>query len=554
MSCPSKYRDFSHKPKVTPEMKNKNYDYVWREVMGNPNLYCWVPVSLKNVKPLDLDIENVNIQDIPPPPDNYEDIVAQLAEEAEDNRSKDVMRKLGYTSDENLIVSVDDPKKYKIVKKFIKDKGLKLYGGAAINYYLPREEKIYNPTDIPDYDFFSPDPWNDAVELADIFYIKGYKYVEARAGIHKGTYKVYVNLWPVADITHMPEKEFEKIKTKTISGIKIVSPYKLLENMYKEFSEPYANPGRWPKVAARQKLLSKWTKPLKKKFKCSKDLFSGGKITIPEQQAQLLELVYLYIQKNKLIFTGDIVYNTYMEVAGADKRVVVSNYRVLSENAHKDIQELFSLLMQKHSDLDITTVHYPARELNNTVYKIFAVIDEKLVEICTINQLNSCTPYQWIFGRYIVSIDYLKYDLYITVVYGDTKQMVNDALCKLQYLTKVQYKYYEDKNIGETDKSPLQRFITKCKGPFSHRLKTEILNRWIERVERAENIIKEWSPTHCIRKCPRDVIPEECKNKAKSTCKYPCFWNKYIGRCTGIPKGIYRPGENDEDLKYGYQE
>src|SRR5690606_20137115 len=110
-------------------------------------------------------------------------------------------------------------------------------------------------------DFFSPDPWNDATDLADRFHELGYKFVEARAGVHKGTYKVFVNMWPVADITYMPKSEFDKISVKKIRGLNIVSPFKLLESMYKEFSEPYANPTRWPKVAIREKLLQKWIKP-----------------------------------------------------------------------------------------------------------------------------------------------------------------------------------------------------------------------------------------------------------------------------------------------------
>lgn len=556
MSCSKSRQSFENKPKRTKDMKKNNKDYVWREVIGNPNLFCWIPTSLKNVKPLDRDLDQVNIQDIPPPPqDNFEDVIALLAEEAEFNRQRKNLRELMLPGvDDEKLVSVDDPKKYPIVREFIKNKGLKVYGGAAINAHLPKEAKFYSPSDIPDYDFFSTDPWNDAVELANIFKDKGYKYVEAKAGIHKGTYKVYVNLWPVADITYMPKKEFEKMKTKIIGGINVVSPLKLLENMYKEYSEPYSNPARWPKVAKREKLLSNWTQPLNKKFACSDDLFSGGEGNMNPIVANLLETCYKFIKKNKLLITGAIAYNTYMEVGGASKRLRTDHYEVLSENSDEMIKQLFTKLMKSkllktiHVDLEQSVSVYPAKELNYTIYTILVVINGKSKPICSLHNLNNCTPYQYIFNRYIVSVDYLKYELYNEAVFAENERDAIDAKCKLQYLETVQTKYYHDMGVSETDKTPFQRFITTCKGPFSHRLKTEIMKRWIDRLTQKAQILTEWEPGYKVKKYPRTKIPKECKNKTKEECTYPCSWNMYIGRCSGIPTGVYRPGEDDSEL------
>jgi hypothetical protein len=555
MNCNEKNRIFSNKPKRTNDMINKDQVYVWKEVMGNPNLYCWIPVSKQLTNSI-VDIEEMNIQDIPQPPvpKNYEDIVAQFAEEALDRQRKLSVLKVKKEPSDEAIVSIDEVAKYKIVKEFIQKKGLKLYGGAAINSYLPKEDKFYNSNDIPDYDFFSPDPWNNAVELADIFFKNGYKYVETRAGIHKGTYKVFVNLWPVADISYMNKKDFDQMKTKTIGGIKIVSPFKLLEAMYKEFSEPFSNPSRWPKVASREKLLVNWTQPLSKKFKCSKLLFSGGQTKVDPIIEELLVSTYKFIIDKKLIFYGPIAYNTYIELGGGNKRLVTDHYCVLSEYADNDIKELMDLLMKKYEHLEITTHFSPSRELNDTTYKILAVIDNKHHEICTIAQVNNCTPYKYLLNRYIVSIDYLKYDLYYTVVFDSYKDIINDTKCKLQYLEKIQNLYYKSKKISETDSSPFQRFVTNCTGPYGNNLKIEILNRWLDRISSKDNVERIWSPTHRIRKYPREIIPEHCKDVPKEQCVYPCAWNKYIGKCTGIPKGTYRAGEDNEDIHYEFQE
>ena len=57
-----------------------------------------------------------------------------------------------------------------IVRQFIIDKKLICYGGTAINDILPKEQQFYNyETDIPDYDFFSPNAIEDAKELCVIF-------------------------------------------------------------------------------------------------------------------------------------------------------------------------------------------------------------------------------------------------------------------------------------------------------------------------------------------------------------------------------------------------
>ena len=130
-------------------------------------------------------------------------------------------------------ISYNDIQKYKIVEKFLKLKGLKIYGGFDINSRIGQEDKFYKDDEIPDYDVYSPDPWNDAVELANMLYSKGFLYTEVKQGIHYGTYKVYSNLFPVADITYIKKEMYEKIPTIKIKGLNICSPTFLNISMLK---------------------------------------------------------------------------------------------------------------------------------------------------------------------------------------------------------------------------------------------------------------------------------------------------------------------------------
>ena len=91
-----------------------------------------------------------------------------------------------------------------IVEAFLRKTKCICYGGTAINNILPIQSQFYNKeVEIPDYDFYSTSALNHAKQLADIYVAEGFSEVEAKAGMHHGTYKVFVNFIPVADISQL---------------------------------------------------------------------------------------------------------------------------------------------------------------------------------------------------------------------------------------------------------------------------------------------------------------------------------------------------------------
>ncbi len=161
--------------------------------------------------------------------------------------------------------TVSDPDVKKIIsilEDFLKKKRLVCYGGTAINNILPLEDQFYDKNvEIPDYDFYSPRALDDAKELADIYYKEGFQEVEAKAGVHHGTYKVYVNFIPVADITYLEKPLFNRVQKESIRvyGILYCPPNFLRMNMYLELSRPAGDISRWEKVLKRLILLNKIT-------------------------------------------------------------------------------------------------------------------------------------------------------------------------------------------------------------------------------------------------------------------------------------------------------
>ena len=147
-----------------------------------------------------------------------------------------------------------------IVEGFLKTTRRICYGGTAINNILPLEDQFYDKSvELPDYDFFSPDPLDDAKKLADIYYKKGFTEVEAKSGVHAGTFKVFVNFIPVADITYLVPELYKKIQKKSIlvAGIHYTPPNYLRMLMYLELSRPAGDVSRWEKVLKRLTLLNK---------------------------------------------------------------------------------------------------------------------------------------------------------------------------------------------------------------------------------------------------------------------------------------------------------
>jgi len=148
-----------------------------------------------------------------------------------------------------------------IVRDFIKQKDLIAYGGQAINEELPSREQFYDKEiDLPDYDFFSPNALEDTKELADIFYSKGFTEVEAKAGQHHGTFKVFVNYMPFADITYIHKDLFRTLKKEAIrvGGILYAPPNYLRMSMYLELSRPAGDTDRWEKILKRLALLNQF--------------------------------------------------------------------------------------------------------------------------------------------------------------------------------------------------------------------------------------------------------------------------------------------------------
>jgi hypothetical protein len=148
-----------------------------------------------------------------------------------------------------------------IVREFIVEKGLILFGGLAIDYALRlKGGHIYPADQRPDFDFLSPRSVDDAYDLADRLHRAGFEGVGAVRGIHVQTMRVRTDFVYVADIGYAPPEVFARIPTFDYRGMRVVHPDFQRMDIHLAFCFPFNGPPRedvfhrWRKDLARLNL------------------------------------------------------------------------------------------------------------------------------------------------------------------------------------------------------------------------------------------------------------------------------------------------------------
>lgn len=163
--------------------------------------------------------------------------------------------------DEAAASSVELLQIFRRVRAFLVKRRCVCYGGTAINNLLPVSEQFYGDTDVPDYDAYSDTPIQDAKDMVDELRAAGIGSVEAKAGVHVGTFKVFANYVAVLDLTELPRDLFECLQASAMpdarDGLLYAHPMYLRVGVHVELSRPMGDVSRWSKVAQRLAKLDK---------------------------------------------------------------------------------------------------------------------------------------------------------------------------------------------------------------------------------------------------------------------------------------------------------
>lgn len=410
-----------------------------------------------------------------------------------------------------------------ILEDFIRTNKCLCYGGTAINNILPEQDKFYNKNvEIPDYDFFSPNALECAKKLADVFFKEGYTEIEAKSGIHNGTYKVYVNYIPLADITFLDKSLFNNLMKKSIkiNGISYCPPDYLRMSMYLELSRPMGDVSRWEKVLKRLILLNK-NYPLKG-ITCNKMNFIRDYEGPTSNSDYIYNIVRKSIINQGLVFFGGYAASLYGKYMPKRERKQLSknpDFDILSQDAKTSAYIIKEQLEYEGLKNIIINKKPGIGELITEHYEVMIKHNNNIDVLCYIYNTNSCHSYNIIYINgdkiKVATIDtmlsfYLVY-IYVNRPYYDT----NRLLCMSEYLFKVQLRNrLEQKGL-------LKRFSITCYGKH-HTLedvRSDKSKKYKElRQKKLKSGDKEYD-TYFLRYIPSNKQTKEVKNKRNKKTK-----------------------------------
>ncbi len=371
-----------------------------------------------------------------------------------------------------------------IVENYIRQKQLICYGGTAINNILPKQDQFYNTdVEIPDYDFYSSNALTNAKELVDTYIKEGFVEVEAKSGQHHGTYKVFVNFIPVADITSLPKELFNAIKKEAIrvAGIYYAPPNLLRMSMYLELSRPEGDVSRWEKVLKRLTLLNR-NYPLtahqcshidfqRKLSSTETDLgkgigvsdmsdsdISGKKISKSEE---IYETVKSTLMDQGVVFFGGYavsLYSQYMPPHLRKQLEKIPDFDVLAE----DPLIVAQIVKERLNDINIKDVKIIKRPAVGEIIAPHYEIRVGKDVISFIYEPIACHSYNIIkqqgYEIKVATIDTML-SFYLAFLYANRPYYDKDRiLCMSKYLFEVQ-----EKNRLQ-QKGLLKRFSVNCMG------------------------------------------------------------------------------------------
>jgi hypothetical protein len=352
----------------------------------------------------------------------------------------------------------------KILEDFMRRKKVVCYGGTAINNILPVSDQFYNKDiEIPDYDFFSPMALAHAKELADIYAKNDYAEVEVRSGMHKETYKVFVNFIPIADITQLDPKIFKVLIKHSIrkDGISYAPPDYLRLQIYNELSRPDGDVSRWEKIYKRLLLLNK-DHPLKENPKCAQVNFMRDFTGNPELNDTLYNLVKDTMINEGVVFIGGYASSLYSRYMPADQKKQlqrVPDFDVLAEDP-KVIAFILKAKLEEAGFKNVKINKKPGvgNDIIITHYEI--VVDDDT--LCFIYEPSGCFSYNTLKLKdrtvKVATIETMLLFL-LAFLYADRPYYDHERImCMAQYLINVQAKNrLEQKGL-------LKRFNVNCYG------------------------------------------------------------------------------------------
>ena len=354
-----------------------------------------------------------------------------------------------------------------IIESYIKEHQLIVYGGNAQNLAIKKIDPkgvFYDNKDVHDYDVYSFDPINDAINLTKQIFKTGFKNILAIEAIHVETYSIKYYGTALCDFSYMPKYVFDNLPILSVDGFKIVNPYLAYIDFMRMFNDPLTSSSfRWSKNFERFNMMQKYY-PL-----TSKELNNDIKDNIDKSIEK--DLRKIISKSDSLIYTGIECFNKYASLCKCDK-LGLEYLTLVSTNYLNDVKMILSELKKKYN---ITTQErYPFFQFWD--FSIDIRINDKLVRKIYKNN-NICIPFKEIknvkyasftYNLMWVMIEKFYYSIYDADCSGRPKQ--SDKIIKrydqiINGMLFIKDKYLKEHKKTFLDDTIFQHFVTdKCSG------------------------------------------------------------------------------------------
>jgi len=340
-----------------------------------------------------------------------------------------------------------------IVKKFLIDNKVILYGGTAMNLYLPKNKQFYSDLDIPDYDGYSSKAKELSISLINVLKTKKYDFLLVKYALHEGTYKLAWEFKDIADFTNIHKTEYENILKKSVqlkgNGLYIAPLNLLKSNSYIELGMPKSSMFRWKKVFTRLQLLEN-TFPLKSNILKSNIFTTTLKDDIV---VELINKINTYIQFNHLPLLGNSAIKFYLGMKNCDKYLDNKYFRfvqVLSNEMYTTIEDVKKIL-GTYKDIEYVTTTNTESQLVPNKISIDIIYNKKKYRLISVfDATKSCygviSSKGNVFGSVFLLMNVYYYYLFMRNENSKTSGILKRVMLELS------------KNINESS------FTTSCYG------------------------------------------------------------------------------------------
>lgn len=280
------------------------------------------------------------------------------------------------------------------VISFIKDKRRKIYGGYALNLLLTDKDKslsIYKNDDIPDIDFYSPEPIKDLMTLCNILHKKGYKNIQGREAMHKETYSLKVQGQLYCDITYVPRNIYNKMPFKEINNLTVIGSEFMLIDYFRLMTDIILTNWRLEKTFNRLYLLQKYySLP-----------FIKSSIVVPPPTDNitvvnnLMNAVHNFLTNketnDRAVVVGFYAYNHFLHQSGMTKYkyLDIPYYEIILTEYRADARTIIGILKNMYPDIS-TVEYYPFFQFFGHSVHIYYK-DTLIAKI--FNNNKKCIPY-----------------------------------------------------------------------------------------------------------------------------------------------------------------